>query len=100
MRIKLLRMPMRFQTSDGEMEITVRVADEQKFLAAAAFITAGSRALSRVPITQKCNSHGEVMRTLLTGFDVSFSAYSPDSVERRVLESLCRSKGVEEIDES
>jgi hypothetical protein len=102
MKIKLLRMPLKFQTADGEMEITVRPCGrtgENLFAAAAAFITPGARALQRVPVTPKLRSHREVMTALLGGFELAPQRYEPESLERRVLESLLRSKAVEEIDE-
>ena len=104
MKIKLLRMPLRFQTAEGEMEITVRpcgigTGDGQLFAAAAAYITPGARALERVPVTRKLKSHREVMTALMSGFDLGLARHDPASHEHRVLESLSRSKGVEEIDE-
>lgn len=106
MKIKLLRMPLKFSTAEGEMEVTVRPCgtgpngnESHQFAAAAAFIAPGARALQRVQITRNLKSHGDVMNALLSGFDPRLARHEPESLERRVLESLCRSKGVEEIDE-
>ena len=103
MIIKLPRLPLKFQTPDGEMEVTVRqnlresgASDHPFFCGAASFITHGPRALERYPLTGNMESHAEVMRALLTGFKVKM--HDEGTQHHRVMKSLCATMGVEEIE--
>jgi len=106
MEIRLPHMPFKFQTPDGLMEVTVRSGNEQSrsevrhlFAASAAFIGHGPRALERIQLTPSAGSHGEVMKTLVTGFKVNPDAHTKDSVSYRVLTALCTAQGVTEVDD-
>src|SRR5882757_928153 len=101
MEIKLPQMPFKFDTPDGQMEVTVRsrsaqgeVEDSKRYAAAAAFISHGPRALERIQITPDAKTHGEVMRALVTGFDVTPDAQEKDGLAYRVLTALCCAQGV------
>ena len=103
MTIKLPRLPLKFSTPDGEMEVTVRQGlrgsganDQALYCGAASFITHGPRALERIPLTPNMKSHGEVMHALLTGFKVK--NHDESSLDYRVMKSLCATTGVEEIE--
>jgi len=105
MEIKLPRMPFKFTTPDGLMEVTVRSGSRQGspemsdvYAAAATFIDHGPKALTRIPITKDAKTHGEVMKTLLTGFPIDPSTFDPTTLEHRVLEALCSAQGVEILD--
>ena len=105
MEIKLPHMPFKFNTPDGQMEITVRSGSvkgkaeaRDLFAAAATFIQHGPKALERIQITPNVKSHGEVMKTLLTGFMINPEAHDNQSLDYRILSALCKAKGVEELD--
>ena len=105
MDIKLPRMPFKFNTPDGLMEVTVRSGSEKGkvemrdvYAAAAAFIDHGPRALQRIQITPNAKTHGEVMKTLLTGFKVNLKAHEKDSLDYRVLAALSSAEGVVDLD--
>jgi len=105
MDIRLPQMPFKFQTPDGLMEVTVRSGHKQDkpetrqlFAAAAAFIGHGPRALERIQLTPNAKTHGEVMKTLVTGFKVNPAAHDKDSVNYRVLHALCTAQGVVDLD--
>jgi len=98
-------MPFRFTTPDGPMEITVRISAGQgkvetskPFAAAATFIQHGPRALERIQITPNVKTHGEAMKTLLTGFVVDLEAHDKESQDYRILAALCKAHGVEQLD--
>ena len=87
------------------MEITVRSGAAKGkaevrdlYAAAATFIHHGPKALERIQITPNVKSHGEVMKTLLTGFVVTPEKHDALSLEYRILSALCKAKGVEELD--
>jgi hypothetical protein len=105
MEIKLPQMPFKFDTPDGQMEVTVRsrsadgeVEDSKRYAAAAAFISHGPRALERIQITPDAKTHGEVMRALVTGFDVDLAAHEKDGLDYRVLQALINAQGVVPVD--
>ena len=105
MEIRLQQMPFKFETPDGLMEVTVRSGNEQSreevrhlFAASAAFIGHGPRALERIQLTPSAKSHGEVMKTLVTGFKVNPAAHDKDSLNFRVLSALCTAQGVVDLD--
>ncbi len=105
MEIKLPQMPFKFNTPDGPMEVTVRSGSVQvkkeireQYTAAASFITPGIRALDRIQVMPGAKTHGEVMKSLVTGFVVNLDAHDKGSLDYRVLEALCRAEGVEELD--
>jgi hypothetical protein len=106
MEIRLPHMPFKFQTPDGLMEVTVRSGNEQTraearhlFAASAAFIGHGPRALERIQLTPSAGSHGEVMKTLVTGFKVNPDAHDKESVKYRVLSALCTAQGVVDVED-
>ena len=68
------------------------------YAAAATFIQHGPKALERIQLTPNVKSHGEVMKTLLTGFVVTPEKHDTLSLEYRILSALCKAKGVEELD--
>ena len=87
------------------MEVTVRSGSVQVkkeirdlYTAAASFITPGKRALDRIQVMPGATTHGEIMKTLVTGFVVNLDAYDKASLDYRVLEALCHAEGVEELD--
>lgn len=102
MEIKLPHMPFRFESPDGRMEVTVRRGVEQggsgrqpPFVAGLAFLQAGPRALERIPLAVKADSHTEALRLLtVAGFKVNPSAHDEFSTEFRVLSALCQARGV------
>ncbi len=105
MEIKLPQMPFKFNTPDGQMEITVRSGSRPHkgethdlYAAAAAFIGHGPRALERIQVTPNAKTHAEVMKALVTGFVVNLDAYDKLSLDYRVLEALCHAQGVVELD--
>ncbi len=105
MEIRLQQMPFKFQTPDGLMEVTVRNGNQQTkaevrhlFSAAAAFIGHGPRALERIQLTPNAKTHGDVMKTLVTGFKVNPDAHDKDSLNYRVLNALCTAQGVIDLD--
>lgn len=105
MEIRLPQMPFKFQTPDGLMEVTVRSGNDQTraearhlFAASAAFIGHGPRALERIQLTPSVGSHGEVMKTLVTGFKVNPDVHDKDSVKYRVLSALCTAQGVVDVE--
>jgi len=105
MEIRLQQMPFKFETPDGLMEVTVRSGNQQSkievrhlFAASAAFIGHGPRALDRIQLTPNAKSHGEVMKTLVTGFKVNPNAHEKDSLNYRVLTALCTAQGVVDLD--
>ncbi len=105
MEIRLQQMPFKFETPDGLMEVTVRSGNQQTreevrhlFAASAAFIGHGPRALERIQLTPNAKSHGEVMKTLVTGFKVNPAAHDKDSLNYRVLNALCTAQGVVDLD--
>ncbi len=105
MEIKLPQMPFKFDTPDGLMEVTVRSGSVQGqvqfrdlYAAAAAFITSGPRALERIQITAGAKTHGEVMKALVTGFEVDLEAHDKESIDYRVLSALCSAQGVEVLE--
>ncbi len=105
MDIRLPHMPFKFQTPDGLMEVTVRSGNQQTkaearhlFAAAAAFIGHGPRALERIQLTPNAKTHGDVMKTLVTGFKVNPDAHDKDSLNYRVLHALCTAQGVIDLD--
>lgn len=105
MEIRLQQMPFKFETPDGLMEVTVRSGNLQTksevrhlFAASAAFIGHGPRALERIQITPNAKTHGEVMKTLTTGFEVNPDAHDKDSINYRVLSALCVAQGVIDLD--
>jgi hypothetical protein len=105
MEIKLPQMPFKFNTPDGQMEVTVRSGSrlgkseaQDLYAAAAAFIDHGPRALERIQITPNAKTHSEVMRALVTGFVVDLEAHDKQSLDYRVLEALCNAQGVEVLD--
>jgi hypothetical protein len=105
MEIRLPQMPFKFQTPDGLMEVTVRSDNRQtrpgtqhQFAAAAAFIGHGPRALERIQLTPNAKTHGDVMKTLVTGFKVNPDAHEKDTLNFRVLTALCTAQGVIDLD--
>lgn len=100
--IKLPRLPLKFPTPDGEMEITVRQSPQEPgmkgegYCGAASFITHGPRALERIRLTPNLPSHAEAMHVLLNGFKVR--THEEGTLDHRVMKALCSSTGVEEID--
>lgn len=105
MEIRLQQMPFKFQTPDGLMEVTVRSGNQQTkaelrhlFAASAAFIGHGPRALERIQLTPNAKTHGDVMKTLVTGFKVNPAAHAKDTVNYRVLTALCEAQGVIDLD--
>ncbi|MEO6995483.1 MAG: hypothetical protein ABI273_17900 [Lacunisphaera sp.] len=102
MIIKLPRLPLKFSSPEGEMEITVRMippenaASKDSYCGAACFITHGPRALERIRVTANFRSHAEVRHALLTGFKVRH--YDEGTSDYRVTQALCSSMGVEEIE--
>jgi len=105
MEIKLPRVPFKFDTPDGPMEIAVRCGPvptagdrSQQFGASASFIGHGPRALQRIPLAAKSDTYLGAMRTLIDGFKVTPSSYDKDSLEHRVLTALCHSADVIEAD--
>jgi hypothetical protein len=105
MEIKLPFMPFKFNTPDGPMEVTVRSGTgvgkkevRDLYSAAASFITPGARALERIQIMPGAKTHGEIMKTLVTGFVVNLNVHVKGSLEYRVLEALCSAEGVVELD--
>jgi len=105
MEIRLPQMPFKFQTPDGLMEVTVRSDTRQiksgtqhHFAAAAAFIGHGPRALERIQLTPNAKTHGDVMKTLVTGFNVNPDAHEQDTLNYRVLSALCTAQGVIDVD--
>jgi hypothetical protein len=105
MEIKLPQMPFKFDTPDGPMEITVRsrsaageIEDSTRYSAAAAFISHGPRALERIQITPDAKTHGEVMRALVTGFDVDLESHEKDGPDYRMLAALINAQGVVFLD--
>ncbi|MCF3651455.1 hypothetical protein [Synoicihabitans lomoniglobus] len=106
MEIRLLRLPFKFNTPDGEMEVTVRpnaaAGPKEKsgqYAAAAAFIGHGPRALERIRLTPLAATHSEVMKTLVTGFKINPEAHDPDTIDYRVLTALCTADGVHEVED-
>lgn len=98
-------MPFKFNTPEGQMEITVRSGSvkgkaevRDLYAAAATFIQHGPKALERIQITPNVKTHGEVMKTLLTGFVVTPEKHDALSLEFRILTALCKAKGVQELD--
>jgi hypothetical protein len=105
MEIKLPQMPFKFETPDGLMEVTVRsgslsskIEVRNLYAAAAAFIGHGPRALERIQITPNAKTHGEIMKTLVTGFTVDLEAHDKDSLDYRVLAALCSAQGVVDLE--
>jgi hypothetical protein len=105
MEIKLPHMPFKFNTPDGQMEVTVRsgalkskIETRHLYAAAAIFIQHGPKALERIQLTPNVKTHGEVMKTLLTGFAVNPDKHDQHSIEHRILSALCKAKGVQELD--
>ena len=102
MIIKLPRLPLKFTTPDGEMEITVRAtpkengSNDEKYCGAASFITHGPRALERIRLTGNLPSHAEVRHALLNGFKVR--VHEEGTLDYRVTKALLASSGVEEIE--
>lgn len=102
MIIKLPRLPLKFSSPDGEMEITVRLvpADggsrSEHYCGAACFITHGPRALERIRLTANFGSHAEVRHALLTGFKVK--TYDQGTTDYKVTQALCAVTGVEEVE--
>ena len=102
MIIKLPRLPLKFTTPDGEMEITVRPtpkengSTDEKYWGAASFITHGPRALERIRLTANLQSHSEVRHALLNGFKVR--VHEEGTLDYRVTKALLASSGVEEIE--
>lgn len=98
-------MPFRFPAPDGLMEITVRSALDattgapgKYFSAAATFVEAGPRALTRIPLSAKSDTYGSTLRALTEGFRVTTAPFDKDSIEFRVLTALCSAQGVVELD--
>lgn len=105
MEIKLPHMPFKFNTPDGQMEITVRSGSvkgkaeaRDLYAAAATFIQHGPKALERIQLTPNVASHGETMKSLLNGFVVNPDKHDKLSLEFRILSALCKAKGVQELD--
>src|SRR3954465_10970303 len=102
MIIKLPRLPLKFSSPDGEMEITVRPVPAEKggrgehYCGAACFITHGPRALERIRLTANFGSHAEVRHALLTGFKVR--AYDQGTQDYKVTQALVSATGVEEVE--
>jgi hypothetical protein len=102
MIIKLPRLPLKFSSPEGEMEITVRLiapenpGGKDAYCGAACFITHGPQALQRVRLTANFPSHAEVRHALLTGFKVR--SYDEGTADYRVTKALCSSTGVEEVE--
>ena len=101
MEIKLPHMPFKFDTPEGQMEVTVRsrslageIEGSDRYAAAATFIAHGPRALERIQITPDARTHGEVMRSLVNGFVVNLNAYKKDGPEFRALSALCSAQDV------
>ena len=106
MEIRIVRMPFKFMTPDGLMEVTVRsgtrqgsIEPETVYAGAASFIDHGARALERIRLTKNVGTYGEAMKALKTGFKVSPGSHEPESLEFRVLTALTRAEGVEAIDD-
>lgn len=104
MEIKLPHMPFKFDSSAGPMEVTVRRGptpetgeSRQPFIAGLSFLQAGPRALERVPLAVRSESHSGALRVLLEGFKVNLTAHEEHSVEFRVLTALCHAKGVVDL---
>ena len=102
MFIKLPRLPLKFHSPEGEMEITVRLVPPENggrndaYCGAACFITHGPRALERIRLTANFRSHAEVRHALLTGFKMK--TYTEGTTDYKVTQALCTSTGVEEIE--
>lgn len=102
MIIKLPRLPLKFSSPDGEMEITVRLVPaenggrSENYCGAACFITHGPRALERIRLTANFRSHAEVRHALLTGFKMK--TYDQGTQDYKVTQALCAATGVEEIE--
>lgn len=101
MEIRLARLPFKFQTPDGMMEVTVRggtrpgsIEPQTVFAAAASFIQHGPRALERIQLTPNMPTYGQALKALTTGFKVTPSSHEPDSLKFRVLTALTRADGV------
>lgn len=97
-------MPFRFDSPEGRMEITVRpmpvVSDGEgarRFGAAVTFLQPGPRALVRIPLAVRSETHRGAMLALTEGFKVVADAHDEDSVEHRVLTALCHATGVVEL---
>jgi hypothetical protein len=104
MHIKLPHMPFRFNSPEGQMEITVRSGAElsdgnraHRFGAAVTFLQPGPKALVRIPLAVRAGSHREAMLALTEGFKVTIDSRDKESVEHRVLTALCRATGVVEL---
>lgn len=85
------------------MEILVRqgsAAGEraQPFGAAVAYLQSGPRALERIQLSVKSDTHHGAMLALIEGFKVTPSAHDKDSAEFRVLTALCNATGVVDLD--
>ena len=102
MIIKLPRLPLKFSSPEGEMEITVRLVPPENggrsdiYCGAACFITHGPRALERIRLTANFNSHAEVRHALLTGFKMR--TYNEGTSDYKVTQALCALTGVEEVE--
>lgn len=86
------------------MEITVRRGPTpatgerpDPFGAAVTFLQPGSRALERIPLSVRSESHRGALQTLTDGFKVNPAAHDKDSVEFRVLTALCQASGVVDL---
>ncbi len=94
MIIKLPRLPLKFLTPDGEMEITVRPspkengANDDRYCGTASFITHGPRALERIRLTANLPSYTEVRHALLNGFKVR--VHEEGTLDYRVMKALLR----------
>ena len=102
MEIKLPHMPFKFDSSEGRMEILVRQVPgtgerAQPFGAAVSFLQSGPRALERIPLSVKSDTHHGAMLALTEGFKVTPNAHDKDSVEFRVLTALCNATGVVDL---
>lgn len=86
------------------MEVTVRSAESetstatQRFVAGLSFIESGPRALTRIPLSVKAASYGGALRVLTEGFKVSPEAHEEHTVEFKVLNALCYTKGVVDLE--
>lgn len=106
MQIRLSRMPFKFNTPDGPMEITVRsdapkgqLVAQHHYAAAASFIGHGPRALDRIQVTDTVASHREVLKTLKVGFKVKLGSHEKGSLGHRVLTALSTAEGVVNLDD-
>lgn len=105
MEIKLPRVPFKFDSPDGQMEISVRCGPvpsagdrSLQFGASASFIGHGPRALERIPLSARADTYLGAMRTLTEGFKVNPRSHDSSTVEFRVLTALCSAAEIVEAD--